>query len=427
MTLPGATAASAAAAGPVAATTAATAVRMQRKRIGLRCSGVYAGREKTGEGSASGEPASITACVTGATGFVGGHVARLLSERGDAVRVTYRDAARLGRLEGVEVEPVKADVLDRAGMRRAVRGCKVVFHTAGYVNSKPAERVWRINALSPRVVVEAAAAEGVERVVLTSTVAAIGTAPGDEAADEAHVYRPGGPGMDYADSKHEGELEAMAAGARLGVDVVVVNPSYVLGVPVDRRQPGETSTRTVANYLLGRLPAVVDGATNLVDVKDVAAGHLLAASRGKAGERYILGGYNIAWSDAIDRIAAQSGVHHPVLVLPPDVAALARLQSELRVPSPVAPEALILMAQNWRYSSRKAKKELGYKTRALEKTLGETIDWSRELIEAGAFRDRGMSVMSIGAAWMRGAERMGLGSGLRAAERYLGRRLVAGQ
>ena len=375
----------------------------------------------------AGELKSEMACVTGATGFVGGHVARLLAARGDAVRVTYRDSARLARLRGIDVEPVKADVLDRAAMRRAVRGTQVIFHTAGYVNSRPAERVWRINAMSPRVVVEAAAAEGVGRVVLTSTVAAIGTAAGDEVADETHVYRPGGAGMDYADSKHEGEQEAMAAGARLGVDVVVVNPSYVLGVPVDRSEPGETSTRTVANYMLGRLPAVVDGATNIVDVEDVAAGHLLAAARGRPGQRYVLGGYNLAWTELIDRLAAQSGVRHPLLVLPRDVAALARVQSELGLPGPVAPEALILMAQNWRYSSRKAKKELGYKTRPLEKTLAATIDWSRELIDAGAYRGRGASAMSLGSAWLRGAERLGLGAGLRTAERYLGRRLVAGQ
>ena len=384
------------------------------------------------EGDArQGEPragkAALTTCVTGATGFVGGHVARLLAERGHGVRATYRNSGRLARLEGIEVEPVKADVLDRAGMRRAVRGCDVVFHTAGYVNSRPPERVWRINALAPRVVVEAAAAEGVRRVVLTSTVAAIGTEAGDEVADESHVFRPGGAGMVYADSKHEGEQEAMAAGARHGVEVVVVNPSYVLGVPVDRTQPGETSTRTVANYLLGRLPAVVDGATNIVDVEDVAAGHLLAAERGVSGERYILGGYNVAWADLIDRIAEKSGVHHPLLILPRDVAVLARLQAELGIRGPIAPEALMLMAENWRYSSRKAKKELGYKTRPLERTLGETIEWCRELIERGAFADRGLSPLSVASAWMRGAERVGLGAGLRRLERYTGRRLVTGQ
>jgi dihydroflavonol-4-reductase len=388
---------------------------------------VHARDEEASQRRPRSAEAPLTTCVTGATGFVGGHVARLLAARGDEVRATYRNSGRLERLEGIEVEPVKADVLDRAAMRRAVRGCEVVFHTAGYVNSRPPERVWRINALAPRVVVEAAAAEGVRRVVLTSTVAAIGTAPGDDVADEAHVFRPGGAGMVYADSKHEGELEAMAAGARHGVEVVVVNPSYVLGVPVDRTQPGETSTRTVANYLLGRLPGVVDGATNIVDVQDVAAGHLLAAHRGVSGERYILGGYNIAWVDLIDRIAEQSGVHHPLLVLPRDVAVLARLQAELGVRGPIAPEALMLMAENWRYSSRKAKKELRYKTRPLERTLAETIDWCRELIEAGAFSDRGLSALSVASAWMRGAERIGLGSGLRRLERYAGRRLVTGQ
>lgn len=384
-------------------------------------------REREASEGQPRRPQSLTACVTGATGFVGGHVARLLAARGDLVRATYRNSSRLSRLASMDLEPVKADVLDRAGMRRAVRGCEVVFHTAGYVNSRPPDRVWRINALAPRVVVEAAAAEGVRRVVLTSTVAAIGTEQGDDVADETHVFQPGGAGMVYADSKHEGELEAVAAGARHGVEVVVVNPSYVLGVPVDRSQPGETSTRTVANYLLGRLPGVVDGATNIVDVEDVAAGHLLAAERGAAGERYILGGYNTAWVDLIDRIAAQSGIHHPLLVLPRDVAILARLQAELGVRGPIAPEALMLMAENWRYSSRKAKKELGYRTRPLEQTLGETIAWCRELIEAGAFSDRGLSALSVASAWMRGAERVGLGAGLRRLERYAGRRLVAGQ
>jgi len=388
---------------------------------------VYAGERQSESGVRRAAGGTLTACVTGATGFVGGHVARLLVERGDQVRITYRDAARLARLGGIDAEAVKADVLDRAAMRRAVRGCELVFHSAGYVNSRPPDRVWRMNALSPRVVVEAAAAEGVRRVVLTSTVAAIGTAPADEVAEEAHVYRAGGGGMAYADSKHEGEMEAVAAGARHGVEVVVVNPSYVLGVPVDRGQPGETSTRTVANYLLGRLPAVVDGATNIVDVDDVAAGHLLAAARGRSGERYILGGYNVAWSELIDRIASLSGVRHPLVVLPRDVAALARIQDELGLRGPIAPEALILMAQNWRYSSRKAKRELGYRTRPLDRTLRDTIEWCEELIASGAFADRGLSPMSLASAAMRTAERAGLARGLRAAERWTGRRFVAGQ
>ena len=367
------------------------------------------------------------ALVTGATGFVGGHVARLLVERGDEVRVTFRDPSRLERLGGLEVEAVRADVLDRASLRRAMRGCDLVFHSAGFVGSRPPERLWQVNALSPRVVVEAAAAEDVPRVLHTSTVAAVGNAPHGEAADESQVYRGGEFGLAYGDSKHEGEVEALAAGARLGIEVVVVNPSYVLGVPVDPSQAGETSTRVIGNFLAGRLPAIVDGATNIVDVEDVAVGHLLAAEKGEPGERYILGGYNLTWVDLIDRLAVESGVERPLMVLPREVGSLARLQAELGVRWPVAPEAFALMAQNWRYSSRKAKRELGYKTRPLDATIRRTVDWYKELHASGALEGRGASPMSLAGAGMRVADRTGAISVLRAAERYLGRRFVTGR
>ena len=366
------------------------------------------------------------ALVTGATGFVGGHVARLLAERGDEVRVTFRDPGRLERLAGLEVDTVRADVLDRASLRRAMRGCDLVFHSAGFVGSRPPERLWQVNALAPRVVVEAAAAEDVPRVVHTSTVAAVGNAAHGEAADETQVYRGGEFGLAYGDSKHEGEVEALAAGARLGVDVVVVNPAYVLGVPVDPTQAGETSTRVIGNFLAGRLPAIVDGATNIVDVEDVAAGHLLAAERGEPGERYILGGYNLSWVDLIDRLAVASGVERPLVVLPREIGSLARIQAELGARWPIAPEAFALMAQNWRYTSRKAKRELGYRPRSLDTTIARTVDWYKELHSRGALDGRGVSTMSLFAAGMRMADRAGAVSVLRAAERYLGRRLVTG-
>src|SRR5919112_3624111 len=109
-------------------------------------------------------------CVTGATGFVGAHVARALAERGDEVRIAYRNPDKLDALKGVDFRRTKADVLDFKALRRAVKGSEVLFHTAGYVGSSPAERVWALNARSPRVAVEAAAAEGVQRVVITSTI-----------------------------------------------------------------------------------------------------------------------------------------------------------------------------------------------------------------------------------------------------------------
>src|SRR3954470_110307 len=156
--------------------------------------------------------ALVIVCVTGATGFIGGHVAQLQSRKG-SVRVTYRDEERLERLHELDVEPVRADTLDRSALRRAFRGCELVYHTAGYVGSRPAQRVWEVNALGPRIAVEAAAAEDVRRVVVTSSVAGIGPAPPGEVGSEDLVYRASG--LTYADAKHEGESEALAAGARL--------------------------------------------------------------------------------------------------------------------------------------------------------------------------------------------------------------------
>jgi dihydroflavonol-4-reductase len=365
----------------------------------------------------------VTVCVTGATGFIGSHVAQLASESLGPVRVTYRDERRLERLGHTEVEPIRADVLDRGALRRAFRGCEIVFHAAGYVGSRPSSRVWEVNALSPRVAVEAAAAEEVRRVVVTSSVAGIGPAPLDRPGTEDDPYRGGGLGLTYPDSKHEGESEALAAGARLGVEVVIVNPSYVFGPAVDRTHPGETSNRLIGNYLLGRLPAVVDSETNAVDVRDVAGGHLLAATAGAPGERYVLGGHDLQWVELIERVAQLSGVHHPLVVLPREAGALARRAEELGLPSPVAGEGVLLMAQNWRYSSRKARRDLGYRARPLDRTLRDTIAWYLELIEAGALGGR-TSPLSLAAAGVRIASRVGLLSGLRVAERYTGRRLV---
>ena len=365
-------------------------------------------------------------CVTGGTGFVGGHVVRELVERGDEVRVTFRDESRLERLAALQPEPIRADVLDRGTMRRALKGCDLLFHCAGVVGSRPADRVWQVNAMGPRVAVDAAAAEGVPRVVVTSSVAGIGPAPPGEIGTEDDDYRAGALRSAYVDSKHEGEVEALAAAARHGIEVVIVNPSYVLGVPVDRSQPGETSTRTIGGYLRGRLPAVVDGQTNIVDVRDVAAGHLRAAEKGRPGERYILGGHDIGWVELIERVGEMSGVRHPLAVIPPGVAAAARRGESLGVRMPVSSEGLVLMAQNWRYSSRKARGELGYRPRKLDTTLRDTIDWYRELIDSGKLRGGGITPMSVAAGGMRLAGRFGVLGGVRAAERYAGRRLVAG-
>ena len=177
-------------------------------------------------------------CVTGATGFLGAHVAARLVERGDEVRVTVRDRRRIAALAGRDVELVDADVLDRRSMRRALDGCDALFHTAGMVASRPRRQVWRVNAIGPRIAVETAAECGVPRVVITSSVASIGPATGDRPATERNPYPERGTGLLYTDSKFEGERGAFAAGARLGIDVVSVCPSYVLGPALNRMRAG---------------------------------------------------------------------------------------------------------------------------------------------------------------------------------------------
>jgi dihydroflavonol-4-reductase len=185
----------------------------------------------------------------------------------------------------------------------------------------------------------------------------------------------------------------------------------------------------VGNYLCGRLPAIVEGGTNIVDVEDVAEGHLRAAERGRPGERYVLGGHNVTWTAVIDRIAELSGVRRPIVVIQPELAGVARAAEAvgLGVPGFALGEALSLMSQNWQFSSRKAERELGYRARPLDETLGATIDWYRGLIDEGRLDDsRSVAPLAVAAAGMRVARRLRLLDALRRAEPHVGRRLVAG-
>src|SRR5207302_9750687 len=193
----------------------------------------------------------------------------------------------------------------------------------------------------------------------------------------------------------------------------------------DRSQASDTSARTVGNYLRGRLPGVVEAPMNFVDVEDVAVGHVLAAERGITGERYILGGRNATWPALIDRVAKLSGVHHPVVVLPREIARLARVRDALGLPGPLAAEGYELMAQDWRFSSAKAKRELGYGSRPLDQTLRATIDWYVDLINRGAFENATRSSLSTLAAGMRVRRRMGLLEPGKLGRRIAVRRVIA--
>jgi dihydroflavonol-4-reductase len=365
-------------------------------------------------------------CVTGATGYLGGHIVRCLCERGHEVQVACRDLRMAGAIRGLDARRMQADLQDYSALRRAFTGVNVVFHTAGYVGSRPVDWAWRVNAEAPAAVVEAAAAAGCRRVVLTSSISAIGLPADSRPADESTPYPDDWLGLTYPDSKHEGERVALEAAARRGIELVIVNPGYVLGAPIDRSRRSQTSTRIVGNYLRGRLPAVIAAPMNFVDVQDVAVGHLLAAQKGRAGERYILGGCNTTWPVLIDRVAALSGVHHPVVVLPRETARVARLGDTLGLPGLLAVEAYELMAQDWRFCSDKARRELGYRTRPLDHTLLATIDWYEDLIERGAFDKAHRSPLSTLAAGTRALGRLGLLKPVKVGQRLARRRVIAG-
>ena len=265
--------------------------------------------------------------VTGASGFLGSHLARALADRGDDLRLLARRSSKLGHLDEVEFERTTGDVTDRRAVRRAMQGVDRVFHVAGRTSLREADRaaVFATNLRGARLVFEEALEAGVKRVVHTSSAGAIGVAKPKGTADESTPFEIGHLGNAYVNSKHEAELEAFRFAAH-GLDVVIVNPTFVLG-PDD---PSRTSMGLVRRFCLGQIPAYVDGALNIVDVRDVAAGHLLADAKGEVGERYILGGRNFTFDRLFADLARISGVAPPALKLPRSVA-LAGARSAARI------------------------------------------------------------------------------------------------
>jgi dihydroflavonol-4-reductase len=311
--------------------------------------------------------------LTGATGFIGSHVARELADRGDDLRVTVRENSPTEALADVAHDRVKCDLLDRRAVRRAVTGVERVFHCAGLVSlrQRDAERVFEVNALATRLLLEECLRANVERVVFTSSVAAIGPAPRGGTADESQVFTAGHLGIPYVNSKHEAETEALRLAAH-GLPVVCVNPTFVYG----RGDVHGGSTSLVRRFLLGRIPVYTDGAVNVVDVNDVARGHLLADEKGEPGERYILGNRNYTWDRLFADLSRISGVEPPPLKLAPPLALrMAELLERAPGRPPVTAVEVRSASQWWAYKNTKAKRELGWTTSPHEDTIEATVQW----------------------------------------------------
>ena len=312
--------------------------------------------------------------LTGASGFIGSHLAKALAARGDDLRVLARRSSDLGGLEGIEYERVTGDITDRRAIRRALDGSARVFNVAGRTSLRAADRdaVFAANLRGARTLFEEALKAGVERVVHTSTVGAIGVAKPGGTADESTPFEIGHLGLSYVNSKHEAELEAFRAAAH-GLPVVLVNPTFVLGPDVPSGSSG-SSMGLVRRFLLGKVPAYVDGGINVVDVRDVADAHLLADEKGEVGERYIVGARNFTFDRLFADLSRISGVAPPAVKLPASLAVGGATLAEW-VRLPVMAGEVRSAGLWWTYKNTKAKRELGFSPRPHEETLEDAVAW----------------------------------------------------
>ncbi|MGH9672113.1 MAG: hopanoid-associated sugar epimerase, partial [Bryobacteraceae bacterium] len=312
--------------------------------------------------------------VTGATGFLGWHVARRLLDRGESVRALVRDRRRLKELEGVE--PFDGDLRDAETVRRAAAGCGTVFHVAADYRlwaRNPAE-LFESNVGGTRNVMEAAEKAGVERVVYTSTVGCIGMnqGTGDESTPVS-LEQMTGP---YKRSKFLAEQEAR----RARVPVVIVNPTAPVG---DHDWKPTPTGQMIVDFLNGRMPAYIDTGLNLCDAGDTAGGHLLARDRGRPGERYILAGENLTLRRIFETLAGIAGVAAPRFRMPYALAwsagAASTLWAEVTGSPPRVPLDAVRMARTkmWVDGGR-ARRELGFEARPAAEALRRAVNWFRD-------------------------------------------------
>jgi dihydroflavonol-4-reductase len=323
----------------------------------------------------------LKAFVTGATGFLGAHVARVLAEQGADLRLLVRPTSDLRNIEGLKADRITGDLRSAPSLEKAVSGCDVVFHVAADYRLwvKDPEQMYRSNVEGTRSLLEAARKNGVRRVVYTSSVATMGfTSNGTVATEESPVSLADMIGH-YKRSKFMAEQVAMAAG-RGGQDVVIVNPS----TPVGEMDIKPTPTgRIVVDFLKRKFPAYVDTGLNLVDATECARGHILALEKGRPGERYILGGENLTLKQILDKLAAITGLPSPRVKVPYFMALATGVVDELvtgrlRGKEPRATIDAVRMGRKKMFvSSAKAERELGWSVVPVDGALHRAAAWFR--------------------------------------------------
>ena len=327
--------------------------------------------------------------VTGGTGFLGRAIIERLLEDGERPKALARSEASAGALAELGAEPVRGNVLDPEALAAAMRGCGLVYHAAG-ANAfcvRDPSPMFEVNVRGSENVVRAAARADVKRVVYTSSAATLGEKKGTVGTEQS-PHR-GSFLSDYERSKFDAERAVLAAADENEIEVVCVNPASVQG-------PGRASgsTRLLLDYLNGRLKAVVDSTLSLIDIADCTTGHLLAASKGMPGERYVLSGATLTVREGLALLSRLAGLEQPVRTLPPSLAMTLATVVEavgwVRRGSPrICRELARTITHGHAYDGSKAVRELGLSYTPIEETLRRTMEWwiDQGLVAAPATRE----------------------------------------
>jgi len=321
----------------------------------------------------------VRAFVTGATGFVGSHVARLLAEQGADLRLLVRAGSRRENLAGLSGDLVVGDLNDSASLRKGMEGCEAVFHVAADYRLwiRDPKPMYAANVDGTAAVIEAAQAAGVRRTVYCSSVATLGFGYDHKSVNEETPVNVTEMIGHYKRSKYLAERKAVEFAAK-GVEVVIVNPSTPIGEQDIKPTP---TGRIVLDFLLGNFPAYMETGMNLVDVHDVARGHLLAFEKGRRGERYILGGENLTLKQILDVLGELTGLPSPTMKVPHSVAiAFAAFDQTfngyIRNKEPRATIDEVRMGRKFMWvDSAKAERELGYKHGPAREALKRAARW----------------------------------------------------
>jgi len=324
----------------------------------------------------------MLAYLTGATGFVGSHVARALAQQGADLRLLVRPHSNRKNLNHLKADVVTGDLRDPASLEKSIAGCDVVFHVAADYRLwvRDPEEMYKANVEGTRAILQAARQNGVRRVVYTASVATMGFTSNGQPADEnspVSLDKMIGP---YKRSKFMAEQVAIEA-ARAGQDVVIVNPTTPVGECDIKPTP---TGRIVIDFLKKKFPAYVDTGLNLVDVRECALGHIAALEKGRSGERYILGGENLTLKQILDKLAAITGLPSPKVKVPYILALATGVVDEIytgrirgREPR-VTIDAVRMGRKKMFASSIKAERELGWKIVPVDDALGRAVTWFRD-------------------------------------------------